>query len=131
MSARALLQAAIVAQLRGAADLAGVAIFDAPPVRAAVPHLQVDEPVLTDRSGAALDGRDGRVTLWLRDGGERPLRLRGLVDAAEAAMRSLPADLGEGWRLAALSLARSRLARGGDRWVATSEFQLRMYRPAA
>ena len=35
----------------------------------------------------------------------------------------------EGWRVVGLALVRSRIARGsGDRWIAQSEFRVRMWR---
>ena len=64
------------------------------------------------------------------DGGERPVRLRALAAAIETALLAMPADLGGGWRLATIALARSRLTRGSaDRWTAAAEFQVRLYQP--
>jgi hypothetical protein len=127
MSARERLQAAMVEALGTA--LAPVTVFDAPPVRGAVPHVVVDEPLLGDWSTKDMTGREGRVAVIARDQGERPARLRGLVAAGEDALEAMPADLGEGWRVVTLTLARSRIARereGG--WIAMSEYRVRMLR---
>lgn len=127
MSARALLQAAVVAALGPA--LPGVRVFDAPPVRGGVPYALVEEPVLGDWSTKSWAGFEGRVTLTLVDAGERPVRLRGLVAAAEDALATLAPAIGEGWRIVQFRLVKSRVTRGGsDRWSATSEYFVRLYR---
>lgn len=67
--------------------------------------------------------------MTLYDGGERPVRLRGLVGEAEAAIEAMARDLGEGWRVVTLLLARSRIVREGEsRWMAMSEWRVRMLR---
>lgn len=119
------MQAAIVARLNAVLD---VSVFDAPPVRGGLPYAVVDEPVLSDWSTKTFAGREGRVLLTLFDGGERPVRLRALLAAAEEGLEALPPDLGEGWRVVRLALVRSRVLRVGDRWRGTSEFLVRMYR---
>lgn len=130
--ARALLVAAVVARLRGLAGLAGVAVFDAPPVRGGLPHLVVEEPVLADAAVAGWSGREGRLTVVLEDAGERPVRLRALLAAVEAGLPGLAgAAIGDGWRVVTVRLARSRLARAGrsdNRWQGSAEFQFRMWR---
>ena len=130
MSAREALLAVTVARLRGSAGLAGASVFDAPPVRAALPYVQVEEPLLADWSTKSWAGREGRLTVLAFDGGERPVRLRAMMAAVEGAMLATPTDLGGGWRLATVTLARSRLTRGNaDRWTAAAEFQVRLYQP--
>ena len=119
------LQAALVARLNVVLE---VGVFDAPPVRGGLPYAVVDEPVLSDWSTKSFAGREGRVLLTLFDGGERPVRLRSLLAAAEEGLEALPPDLGEGWRVVRLALVRSRVLRVGDRWRGTSEFLVRMYR---
>ena len=79
MSAREVLLAATIARLRGTAGLAGAGVFDAPPVRAALPYVQVEEPLLADWSTKSWAGREGRLTVLVLDGGERPVRLRTLA----------------------------------------------------
>lgn len=129
MSVQALLAAAMVDAL---ADHPGVAdvvtgIFDAPPVRAARPYAVVDEAVLGNWGSKDLAGREGVLAVLLFDGGERPVRLRALAGEVEAAIEAMPGDLGEGWRVVTLVLARSRIVRGrepldGDERVAGSDF---------
>lgn len=131
MSAREAVQAAVAAALRASAGLKGATIFDATPARATLPFVVIEEPVLTDWSTKSWAGREARLTLTLQDGGERPVRLRALAGAAEAAVLALAgepsAELGGGWRLANAVPLRSRVARTGDRWTATAEFVLRLY----
>lgn len=124
MSAREVVQAAVVAALGDAA-----AVFDAPPVRAALPHVVVEQPELVDWSTKDWRGHEGRIVVAAYDGGERPVRLRALAARIEDAVEAVPAAPGDGWRVATLRFARSRVARApGDRWVATSEFVVRLYR---
>ncbi len=105
------------------------AVFDAAPARAALPYAVVDDPVLVDWSATAVAGREGRLVVTLWDAGERPARLRALIEAAEAAVLAMGPGLSAGWRVASLGLARSRVVRGGgDRWMGVSEFRVRMYR---
>jgi hypothetical protein len=124
------LTAALAAHLRGCPALAGCAVFDAPPVRGGLPFVVVEEPVLADASASGWAGREGRVTVSIADAGERPVRLRGLLDAVEAWVAALPAAIGDGWRVVLLKPVRSRVVRsgGGDRWSGTAEFQVRMWR---
>lgn len=121
---------AIAAALEAAEGIAGkVAVFDAPPSRAARPHLVIDEPVQGDWGAKGVEAREYRVTVRGYDSGERPVRLRGIGEAVDGAMRELPRELGEGWGLASVALLRRRILReGGDRWVASSEWRVRMVR---
>jgi hypothetical protein len=119
------LQAALVAAL----EAVPARVFDAPPVRGAVPYIVVEEPVLTRWGGAGIDGREGRVVVSLHDAGERPVRLRTLVAAVEAEGAVLSGDIGEGWRVVALRLVRSRIVRGdAERWTGHVEFSVKLYR---
>ncbi|AJP73131.1 tail completion protein gp17 [Sphingomonas hengshuiensis] len=131
MSVQGILQEALRAALAGHAPLAGAvtAIFDAPPVRAARPYALIDEAVLVDWGTKDMAGREGRIAVRIFDSGERPVRLRGLAGAAEDAVAAMPVVLGEGWRIASLVLLRSRIVREGEaRWVATSEWRVRLLR---
>lgn len=121
---------AIVAALEAAEGIASkVAVFDAPPSRAARPHLVIDEPVQGDWGAKGVEAREYRVTVRGYDSGERPVRLRGIGEAVDGAVRGLPRELGEGWGLASVALLRRRILReGGDRWVASSEWRVRMVR---
>lgn len=129
MSAGAAVQAALVAALR---DGVGASVFDAPPVRGAVPHVVVDDPVLRTWRASGVDGRDGRVSIAIHDAGERPVRLRVLAGQVEDRAAALSGDVGDGWRLVALRLVRARTVRGGgERWTATLEFSVQAYRAVA
>jgi hypothetical protein len=106
-----------------------IAVFDAPPVRAARPYAVVDEAVLGNWGTKDLAGREGVLAVLLHDAGERPVRLRALAGTVEEAIEAMPRDLGEGWRVVTLVLARSRIVREGDgRWMATSEWRVRILR---
>lgn len=124
MSVQALLQAAVAAAIEG---LEVTAVFDAPPVRAALPYAVVEEAVLADWSTKDMDGREGRFAVTVRDGGERPVRLRVLAGAVEDAVTVMDRDPGEGWRIASLMFVRGRIVRDGEsRWMSVSEFRVRM-----
>jgi hypothetical protein len=118
------LQAAVMTQL---APLGRV--FDAVPARAATPYLVVDAPVLAAGDAVGVAGRAGTLAVSCIDGGVSPVRVRALLAAVEAALGGLPAQVGEGWRVTSIRLARSQMAIGkGERWSATSVFAVRMYR---
>lgn len=127
MSAREALVAAATARLEAA--LTGAAVFDAPPVRAALPHAVVEEPVLADWSSKSWRGHEARIAVTIRDEGERPVRLRALLAQAEEALADLPRELGDGWRAASVTPSRSRVApTGGRGWLGRAEFTVRMWR---
>lgn len=127
VSAGEVLQAAAVAALEGV----GCGVFDAPPVRGALPHAVVEEPWLRDWSTKSWAGRQGRVAVVLTDAGERPVRLRRLAGAVEMRLAGMMPELGEGWRLVTMRLASTRLVQGpGDRWAATVTMTVRMWRNA-
>ena len=130
MSAAASIQAAVVAALRARAEFAEVAVFDAPPVRAAAPYVVVDPPELRDVSAKGLVGRSGTIGVVLHDAGERPVRLRELVGAVAEALEAVSGELGGGWRAIGFVLTRERVARAAvrDRWIAMSEFAVRVWR---
>ena len=129
MNAGTVLQAAVVAGLRGDPALAAVMVFDAAPVRAALPYAIVEEPLCSDWSAKDWSGREARLAVLLHDAGERPVRLRGLAAAVEDAVATLDPEIGDGWRVASLVFVRGRIARGaGERWISASEFRVRMRR---
>lgn len=137
MSGGSLLQAAAIAWLAADPGLAGVRVFDAAPVRAGLPYVVVDDPVLVDWGAKGWTGREGTLAVLAYDAGAgggaenggRPVRLRGLAGVVEAAMPGLDPALGEGWRIAGLRLSRSRIVRAaGDRWLASVEWRVRLYR---
>lgn len=123
MSAREVLQAAVVAAVSPAV---ACAVFDAPPVRGALPHLLVEEPVLTDWSTKDWDGHEARFALLVRDAGERPVRVRALLAQAGDAVLAMPPALA-GWRLVTLRRTRERIVRSGEGWLGAAEFVARLY----
>jgi hypothetical protein len=129
MSAAVVLTEAIRAALAGYAPLAeGLAgVFDAPPVRAATPYALIGEAQLSDWGTKDMVGREARVVVSLHDAGESPARLRRLSGEVELAMAGMPRAIGDGWDLASRVLLRARIERKGEgRWIATSEWRLRM-----
>lgn len=129
MSAAVVLAEAIRAALTGHAPLAdGLAgVFDAPPVRAATPHAVIGEAMLSDWGTKDMAGREARVVVALHDAGESPARVRRLFGEVEVAMAGLPRAIGGGWELASRVLLRGRIERKGEgRWIATSEWRVRM-----
>ena len=106
-------------------------VFDAPPVRGGVPYALVDEPVLAEWSGVGWEGVDGRHIVAVHDAGERPVRLRALLDGVRETLSLLPVDLGDGWRLLRFRPVKERIVKtGGDRWTAGLEYAVRMARVA-
>ena len=129
MSAHGVLADALAAALRAHAPLmAGInGVFDAPPLRGVRPYALVEEAVLTDWGTKDFIGREGRLTVTPFDQGPSPRRLRELIGEVEAAVLGLPRMPGEGWRVASLSVVRSRVVREGEgRWAGLCEFRVRM-----
>jgi hypothetical protein len=127
----AVLHDALVAALRAHPPLVeGVtAIFDAPPVRSAVPYAVVAESVVADWSTKDLSGVEARVAIELHDAGEAAVRLRGLAGQVADAVAAMPRTIGGGWRIVTATFVRQRIVRGrGDAWVASVEFRMRMLR---
>ncbi len=119
------IRVALSAHFPLAEGLAG--IFDAPPVRAATPHAVIGEALLSDWGTKDMPGREARVVVALHDAGESPARVRRLSGEVEVAMAALPRVIGSGWELASRVLLRARIERKGEgRWIATSEWRLRM-----
>lgn len=131
MSVQALLSTAMSEALAAHDGVAGVVteVFDAPPVRAARPYAVIEEASLGNWGSKDMAGREGVLAVTLHDGGERPVRLRVLAGAVEEAIEAMPRDLGEGWRVVTLILARSRIVREREgRWMAMSEWRVRILR---
>ena len=136
MSGRSWLAASAMTALCEQPALYPLTVFDAPPVRGAMPYAIVEDPVLGAWDLSGVTGLEGRMTISLVDDGERPALLRMLIERVEALLLAMPRDLGgEGWRLARLALARSRIVRakvdGQSRWTGASEFQVKIYRANA
>ena len=124
MSAAGVLRAAVAARLAGLGR-----VFDAPPARAAMPYVVVDDPVLAAGDAVGVAGRSGTVAVSCVDHGVSPERVRALLASVEAAMTGVPGQLDEGWRVTSVRLARSAVSQGkGERWTATSVFAVRMFR---
>jgi len=124
----AVLQAGLVTGIAAT----GIAAFDAPPVRAALPHAVVEPPLLRRCDAVGCEGAEGRVTVTVHDAGERPTRLWQLVGGVEAALAATMPELTGGWRLVVVELGTARMRRGGGegalRWTAAVEMRVRMYR---
>jgi len=100
--------AAALAALGGVADLNGV--YDGPPIRAAFPYAVVEAGPESDWSHKSGTGRELRLAVVIRDSGERPARLRALIQAAEAAIGGVGGAL-DGWQVVTLHFLRSRMLR--------------------
>ena len=120
---QALTEAALAA-LREVDGLNGV--YDGPPITAAVPYASVEAGPESDWSHKSGEGRELRLSILLRDKGERPVRLRNLADAVEAAASDIGPDL-TGWRLVSLVFLRgSMLREAGAAWTAAIEYRARL-----
>ncbi|GAA0738038.1 tail completion protein gp17 [Sphingomonas japonica] len=129
MSVHEALTAALVATLRGDPACEGVGVFDAPPVRASPPFVEVTPPILADWGAKDRRGVEARLLIRIEDAGERPVRVRTLADAVGGVVAAGVAV--PGWESGTAVLARSRIARRGDakgdgRWIATIEFRMRL-----
>ncbi len=122
MSARDMLIAAVLAQLR-AGELPRV--FDAPPVRAALPHVVIEEPILSDWSSATWRGVEGRLIVTVHDGGEEAARVRRTMDDVE--YRLMPGPAIEGWRVVQWRWMKSQMVRVGAQWRARAEWLVKMH----
>jgi hypothetical protein len=114
---------AAIAALAGVAALNGV--YDGPPLQAALPYAMVEAGPESDWSHKSGVGRELRLTVTIRDGGERPARLRTLVAAAEARIESIGGAL-DGWRLVTMQFLRSRMLRTDPEWTAVIDYRARL-----
>lgn len=122
MSAGTVLQAAVVAHLSGLGR-----VFAAPPMRAALPYVVVEDPGLAADDAVGVAARTGSIAIACVDAMAASARER--LAMVEAALAQLPRDLAGGWRVTALRLARSQMVQGrNERWTATGVFAVRMYR---
>jgi hypothetical protein len=119
------LQAAAVAALGTVPGIG--AVYDGVSRRAAFPHAVVDCGVETDWGHKSGEGREVRFAVMLRDGGERPTRLRELSGAAGDALSGLGRELA-GWRIVTMHFLRSRTVPDGAGWTAVIEYRARMLR---
>jgi hypothetical protein len=121
------LHEAIVAALRADAAVAGgvTAVFASPPVRSATPYALVAEAVVADWSAKDAAGFEARVAVELHDAREDGAVVRGLAEAARAAVAAMPDALGGGWRIVSRVFVRQRIVRVRGQWVASVEFRVR------
>ncbi|UZW53894.1 DUF3168 domain-containing protein [Sphingobium sp. JS3065] len=130
MSAEVAVRGAVVAALRGDAELmAGLnGLFDGAPGRASAPYGVVGDCVALEWGAKDVDGRELVVTVSLYDAGEAPARLAALLGRVDAVLRVL--EPGGGWRVVGARLARSRVARTGarDAWQALADYRMRVVR---
>jgi hypothetical protein len=120
------LQAAAMEKVAGAEGAGGV--YPGPPLQAALPYAVVETGPETDWSHKSGAGREVRLAVVVRAGGERPDRAQALAAAAEAAVGGgLEPD---GWRVVTLAFLRSRCVRDGRgdaaAWAVTIEYRARM-----
>lgn len=125
MSASAALMAAAQAALSGIAGLNGG--YDGPPLTASLPYATVETGPESDWSWKGGGGRELRLAAAIRDAGERPDRLRNLMDAVETALAGIDGEIGEWWVVSCI-FARARLAKAGREWAGLVEFRARMVR---
>ena len=95
------------------------------PLQAAAPYATVAAGLETDWGHKSGSGRELRLTVTLRDQGERPARLRALAAEAQAALDGLA--MSDGWQLVTLVFVRSMtVAEGAGRWAITLDYRARM-----
>lgn len=116
--------AAALAALGGVEGLNGA--YDGPPLKGAFPYAVVEAGPESDWSHKSGAGREVRLAVTIRDAGERPARLRALVEAAEVAIGGVDGVL-EGWQLVTLAFLRSRMLREPSAgWAAAIDYRARM-----
>ena len=118
---------ALVAAARAAlAALAGLNhVYDGQPLQSAPPYATVEAVREADWGHKSGGGREVRLTVMLRDRGERPARLTALAGQAQAALAGLVAV--EGWQLVTLVLVRSMTAaEGAGKWATLLDYRARM-----
>jgi hypothetical protein len=126
MSASETLQAALVAALRAGT---GLAVYDAAPAQAVFPYALVECGPESDWGHKSGKGRELKVGVTVRDAGERPVRLLGLMNEVEAALEAPPTA--EGWQVVTFAWLRSRSLREGRspgpvEWTGVAEYRARM-----
>jgi hypothetical protein len=120
---QALAEAALAA-LGGLDGLNGA--WDGPPPTAAFPYALVETGPESDWSHKSGEGRELRLSILVRDKGERPGRLRALATGVEEALTGIGPDL-NGWRLVNMVFLRgSMLREAGAAWTAAIEYRARL-----
>jgi hypothetical protein len=131
ISAAEALQTGAIALLQEVDGLTGV--YPGPPLHASVPCAEAECGPESDWGHKSAGGREVRLAVRLRDSGELPTRIQGLMAAAESALR-IPPETGE-WQLVSFVWLRSRLVREGRgpdaSWTGLIEYRARMLEPVA
>ena len=97
-----------------------------PPLTAAFPYAIVEAGPESDWSHKSGAGRELRLSILVRDKGERPARLRGLVAEIERVIMEIGADL-TSWRLVNLVFVREAMLREtGAAWSAAIDYRARL-----
>ena len=122
------LAAAAAAALRA---IAGLSVFEAPPVQAVEPWALVEAGPETDWGHKSGAGRELRLAVRLHDKGESGTRLAGLISEAETAVSAIAAVAD--WQLVSLQLLRSmklppRKGAPESAWAGLIEFRARLLR---
>lgn len=126
------LQEAVMTALERVAKLSG--IYPGPPLTAAPPYAVVEAGAETDWSHKNGKGREVRLAVTVRDGGERPARVQAVGAAVDSVLETLSAQAG-GWRVVSLQFLRSRIVRepkgpppmaSGPTWAVVIEYRARM-----
>jgi len=130
MSAEVTVREAVIAALKGDAELMGGlnGVFDGQPGRASAPYAVVGECIAADWSAKDIDGRELRLTIGLHDAGETPAQLGALLGRVDPAMQAADASA-QGWRIVSARLVRSRVMRTAGReggWQAVVDYRLRV-----
>lgn len=124
MSAGEALAAAAAAALAGLHELNGC--YEAAPAQAAYPYATVEAGLESDWGHKSGAGREVRLTVELRDAGQRPARLRRIAAAAEAALAGLDGTVGS-WRIVSFAFLRGRtVPQAAGKWVAFLDYRARM-----
>nr|WP_310523985.1 DUF3168 domain-containing protein [Polymorphobacter sp.] len=123
MSASLAVQRLVVAALAGVAGVTGV--FDAPPVDAAAPYLVVGPDLVSDWSTKTEVGHEHRFAVSVWDAGPGAARVKGLMGAAEAALRVLAGSL-DGHLVVSVRFLRTLVLTDAEGWTqGIVEFRVR------
>lgn len=124
MSAGAALAEAALAALASVDGLAGR--HEARPLQAAFPYATVETGLESDWSHKSGAGREVRLTVVVRDAGERPERLRRLIQESESALAAIDGSMA-GWRMISFVFLRSRLLPEAERrWAGVLDYRARL-----
>jgi len=123
VSAGQALQAAAITALSSIEGLNGA--YPGRPIQGALPYATAEVGGEVDWSHKSGRGREVRLMVTLRDGGEGPERVQALGEAAEAALAGIGGVL-DGWRVVSLRFLRGRLVQEKAGWAAVLEYRARM-----